>query len=63
MSQTEIKNLYDSMVSNGDLQELFPQLTGEWESDKSEFKSIYMSNEHLLDSIDDDFDLEDDYEF
>lgn len=61
MSQDEIRHLYHSFKENGDLTELFPTLSGVWEVDKEEFKTLYMFNEQSLDSLDDDIFFDEDY--
>lgn len=59
MSQSEIKNIYDSLVKDGDLINLFPTLTGEWSLDRIEFSSQYSLTERLLENLDGDLDDED----
>jgi len=54
MSAKEMKLIYDSLISSGDLEALFPTMTGEWAVDKKEFIIQYNSNERLLESLEDD---------
>jgi hypothetical protein len=63
MSAEEIKLIYDSLITNGDLETMFPTMTGDWLTDKKEFTVQYNSTERLLDSLeDDDLDDQDIYE-
>jgi len=41
------KEMYDSMLKSGDLLELFPEMTGDWETDKSFCKDHYKSIKEL----------------
>lgn len=59
MSQSEIRNIYDSLVVSGDLSSLFPTLTGDWSLDRIEFSSQYNLTERLLENLDGDLDDED----
>lgn len=34
----ELKNLYDTFKKSGDLKTLYPEMTGDWETDKDAFK-------------------------
>lgn len=34
----ELRNLYDTFKESGDLQALYPEMTGDWETDKDTFK-------------------------
>jgi len=65
MSQSEIKHIYDSLVASGDIESLFPTMTGDWSLDKVEFSSQYNLTERLLENLDedfeDDFDIYEDY--
>jgi hypothetical protein len=47
MSQREMKMIYDSLLSSGDLTTLFPTLSGEWENDMSEFTVLYRENKRV----------------
>lgn len=49
MSESEIKNLYDSLVKSGDLEDVFPDLTGDWMKDKKKFIVEYEKNQEMLD--------------
>lgn len=62
MSAKEIKLIYSSLLANGDLEVMFPTMTGDWSVDKSEFIVQYDSTERLLESLeDDDMDEIDDF--
>lgn len=52
MSLSEAKAIYQAMADSGDLTELFPSLTGDWEADKIEFQRLHMANEQLMDDMD-----------
>lgn len=57
MSKKEAKLIYDSMLMNGELTELFPDLTGNWLEDKKSFMAQYNSNQEFLEGgLDLDFD-------
>ena len=52
-AQTE----YNILLRGGDLLEMFPKLSGQWERDKKVFTKIYEDNQKILDMdvvIDDD---------
>lgn len=63
MSVNDIRAMYDALVDSGDLNEMFPNLTGVWEKDQKEFSRAYETTEHLLEDDDDDLfeDLNDEY--
>lgn len=44
----EAKKQYDSMLENGDLEILFPNMTGEWKKDKDKFIKKFIQNQKLL---------------
>lgn len=48
MSETSIKTIYDLMVENEELIEMFPDLSGHWDKDKVIFSSMYNINEDTL---------------
>lgn len=54
------KVLYDSMLESGDLSEVFPSMSGEWEKDKKKFIYEQTELEKLinLQSIDLDDDID-----
>jgi len=64
MSQKEMKLIYDMLLQSGDLEAMFPTLTGVWESDMKEFKILYEENKRIEEEDFDAFFLEDyeDYE-
>lgn len=45
------KSLYDSMLSSGDLLELFPNFSGIWEKDMAEFVEEYDENNLLIETL------------
>jgi hypothetical protein len=61
MSQEEIKAIYESLIESGDFAFLFPNLSGNWEEDRSEFKKAYDINSSTIQ--DDDFFIFDDEDF
>lgn len=50
----EIKVQYDFFLENGDLKDLFPEVsfTGEWEKDKSKFTKIWKDNQKFINNLD-----------
>jgi len=54
MSAKEMKLIYDSLIASGDLDVLFPTMTGDWFLDKKEFVIQYNSTERLLESLDEE---------
>lgn len=56
MSENEIKSLYDSLIKSGDLLDVYPDMTGEWEQDRKKFEREYETNERMLDfNLDEEF--------
>lgn len=45
---TEAKKEYDAMLNSGDLEILFPDMTGDWEKDKKRFIRNYNKNQEIL---------------
>lgn len=45
----EAKIQYDAMLENGDLEILFPSLSGEWKKDKKKFELMWAENKKLID--------------
>ena len=43
---------YKAFLENGDLEMLFPGLTGEWTKDKKAFTRIWEENQKLINDID-----------
>lgn len=62
MSTQEIKAIYLSMKESGDLNTLFPEMTGNWTKDEKAFTSQYNSNEEALEDSLGIIDLDDDLE-
>ena len=57
MSKQEAKLIYDTMLENGDLFELFQGLTGDWLKDKKNFLKQYEQNQEFIENGNDlDFD-------
>lgn len=54
MSAEEMKLIYNSLLSNGDLEVMFPSMIGDWVVDKAEFIIQYDSTERLLESLEED---------
>ena len=54
MSVEEIKNLYDTLLSSGDLFDFYPEMTGEWGEDKKEFTRQFNFNQKLLEEDQED---------
>lgn len=63
MSREQIKILYDSLAESGDLQEMFPGMTGDWKKDQTRFCSQYENDQFLTDNLyeEDDYEADDDY--
>lgn len=63
MPDKEINAIYETLKENGDLFNIFPDMTGEWEKDRKRFTKEYGRNEIMLgdieicDSETEDFDL------
>jgi len=47
MSEAQIQ--YNAMLENGDLEILFPSLSGEWKKDKKKFELMWAENKKLID--------------
>lgn len=60
MSAKEMKLIYNSLLSSGDLEFLFPSMVGDWNIDKKEFIIQYNSNERILGDLSDGDDMLDD---
>ena len=48
---TEVEIQYKAFLENGDLEMLFPGLTGEWTKDKKAFTRIWEENQKLINDI------------
>lgn len=44
----EVKDIYNMLKDSGELLEMFPGLTGEWEKDKIVFTRMYNRNKYLI---------------
>lgn len=44
----EVKKEYEAMLASGDLEILFPSMTGDWEKDKEKFTKQYNRNQEIL---------------
>lgn len=55
------RKLYDSLLKNGELLELFPDFTGDWEEDKKAFIAEQEEVDALIKELDTDIDLDDEY--
>lgn len=42
------KKLYDYMLKNGELLEMFPHFEGKWQEDKRVFLEMYEANQNLF---------------
>jgi len=58
----EIKKFYHVQLTSGDLLELYPKMTGEWEKDKDDYIREYMETQEILEHIDEDIELTDEEE-
>lgn len=63
MSAQEIKKEYDALLQSGDLKEMFPTMSGDWNKDKSEFTNLYSLNEDLFGNEELDLEDEDFYDY
>lgn len=59
----EAKALYYAMLDSGDLLELYPNLTGDWNEDEGQFLRDYELNNRMMDGEDGVFDSPFDNEF
>jgi len=50
------KNEYDELLANGELLELYPDLSGSWQKDKKIFISTWEQNVEAIKNIDKNFD-------
>lgn len=60
------KTVYNKLVKSGELLDMFPTMTGIWESDKDDFMLMYNQNDELdLDmmNFDEDFDEFNEYDY
>lgn len=52
----KVKKEYDVLLENGELLEMYPELSGSWEDDKNTFTSIWEQNVEAIKSMDINFD-------
>jgi len=52
------KKEYNVLLENGELLELYPELSGSWKEDKELFTPIWETNKEAIKNIDEDFDFE-----
>jgi len=45
----KLKKEYDFYLNSGELEEIFPELSGDWEKDKKRFKAIHERFQKALD--------------
>ena len=50
------KNEYDELLKNGELLELYPDLSGSWQKDKKSFTAAWEQNIEAIKDIDINFD-------
>lgn len=48
---SRFKKLYDFLLENGELLELFPEMSGQWKTDKEEFTRQQKETENLSKNI------------
>jgi hypothetical protein len=51
----KVKKEYDTLLDSGELQIMFPQLSGSWKEDKVTFTSLWEQNIEAIKDIDVDF--------
>ncbi|MFT6125890.1 MAG: hypothetical protein ACJAVA_000332 [Flavobacteriaceae bacterium] len=52
----KIKDEYNSLLENGELLDMFPELSGSWLKDKSNFTVLWEKNIEAIKKIDVNFD-------
>lgn len=57
MENKMLRDLYDTLLDTGDLQELMPEATGIWDKDKNKFKAIQEDLDKSLDLLNNSFDV------
>lgn len=50
------KNEYDELLKNGELLELYPDLSGSWQKDKNSFTAAWEQNVEAIKDTDTNFD-------
>jgi hypothetical protein len=56
--RSNIKAEYEVLIQTEELLEMFPEMKGDWKSDKKEFSRYYEMNEEIL-NLDVNYELED----
>lgn len=52
----KLKQGYDALLRDGELLEMYPELSGSWEKDKEAFSVIWEQNIEAIKNIDIDYD-------
>jgi hypothetical protein len=52
----KIKIAYKILLENGELLEMYPELSGSWVKDKTKFTALWKQNLEAIKDIDKDFD-------
>lgn len=52
----KVKREYEALLDSGELQEMFPQLSGNWSEDQTLFTSLWEDNQEAIKDIDVNFD-------
>ena len=52
----KVKKEYDVLLENGELLEMYPELSGSWSKDKNKFTAIWEQNIEAIKNIDVNFD-------
>lgn len=55
----KVKKEYNALLDSGELQIMFPQLSGQWKKDKDVFTSLWEQNIEAIKNINIDFDESD----
>lgn len=56
MNDKVLRDIYDTILDSGDLNEVMPEATGIWEKDKKKFKIIQENLDKSLEVLNDSFD-------
>ena len=51
----KVKKEYDNLLENGELLDIFPELTGSWRKDKNKFTVLWDKNIEAIKNIDINF--------
>lgn len=55
----KVKREYDALLDSGELEDMFPQLSGTWKKDEKLFTKLWEQNIKAIKSIDVNFDEND----